>query len=404
MVINRALQSVIRETSNTFPVVLLTGPRQIGKTTLFAMCKEEHRTYVSLDDPFIRNLAKSDPTLFLQKYEPPVIIDEIQYAPELLPSIKMAVDTQKRNGAFWLTGSQMFQTMKGVSESLAGRVGIIPMQGVSHAELHNMPNIPFLPNISQLKDRLKTAKKLSLNEVYARIHRGSMPALYASSQNVQRYYASYVDTYIQRDIKSLSQVGDELQFQRFLVACAARTSRMLNYTELANDAGISAPTAKKWLSMLVSLGVVVLIEPYFNNVLTRMVKAPNLYFMDTGLCAYLTRWTTSEALEVSAMAGAFFETFAVSEIIKSYLNAGIRPPLYYYRDSDKKEIDLIIEENGILYPIEIKKAARPKAGSDKHFSVLDKTGFKRGTGSIVCMCEDLMPFSRETWTVPIWLI
>ncbi len=405
--IERALKSVIYKTSKFFPVVLITGPRQIGKTTLLEMCKEENRSYVSLDDPFIRELAKSDPALFLQKYESPLIIDEIQYAPELLPYIKIALDTQKKNGAFWLTGSQMFQTMKGVSESLAGRVGIIPMQGLSNSELNKIANEPFLPKLERLKERLlkfDDSKKMTVNEVYARIHKGSMPALYASEQSIERYYASYVDTYIQRDIRALSQVGDELQFQRFLVACAVRTSQMLNYTELANDVGISVPTAKKWLSILISLGVLVLIEPYYNNVLKRMVKAPNLYFMDTGLCAYLNRWTSADALEVSAMSGAFFETFVVSEIIKSYLNAGLRPRLFYYRDCDRKEIDLIIEENGILYPIEIKKTASPKKDADKHFSVLDKTGLKRGIGSIICMCEDFMPLNRETWTIPVWMI
>ncbi len=405
--IDRALKSLIYETSRFFPVVLLTGPRQIGKTTLFEMCKEENRKYVSLDDPFIRELAKSDPALFLQKYDAPVIIDEIQYAPEILPFIKIAVDKQKKNGAFWLTGSQMFQTMKGVSESLAGRVGIIPMQGVSNSELKGIENEAFFPKLETLKERIKkidTAKRMNINEVYARIHKGSMPALYATEQNIERYYSSYVETYIQRDIRALSQVSDELQFQRFLVACAVRTSQMLNYAELANDVGISAPTAKKWLSILVSLGVVVLIEPYFNNVLTRMVKAPNMYFMDTGLCAYLNRWTSADALEVSAMSGAFFETFVVSEIIKSYLNAGLRPRLFYYRDCDKKEIDLIIEENGTLYPIEIKKTASPKRNADKHFSVLDKIALKRGLGCIICMCEDLIPLNRETWTVPVWMI
>ncbi|MZQ96266.1 MAG: DUF4143 domain-containing protein [Acidaminobacter sp.] len=404
MFINRALELIVKEVANSFPVLLLTGPRQVGKTTLLEKNAEKERKYVSLDDPAARQLAKEDPLLFLQRYEPPVIIDEIQYAPELLPYIKMHVDKGKKMGEFWLTGSQMFHMMKGVSESLAGRVGIIPMQGLSISELNKIPNEPYSTDTKRLMNRIGSAKKMNLIEVYERIYKGSMPALYEREQSIERFYASYVDTYIHRDIRDLTQVADEMQFQRFLTACAARTSQMVNYSELAKDVGISAPTAKNWLSILVTSGIVVLIEPYFNNALKRIIKAPNMYFMDTGLCAYLTRWTSSEALEVSAMSGAFFETFVVSEIIKSYLNAGKRPPVFYYRDSDQKEIDLIIEENGRLYPIEIKKSSNPQKSAGRHFSILEKTGLECGMGNVVCMADDLLPITREVWAVPVWLI
>ncbi|GAU75929.1 ATP-binding protein [Fusibacter sp. 3D3] len=404
MFIDRALESVVREVSSTFPVLLVTGPRQVGKTTLLERVADENRQYVSLDDPVARQLAKEEPSLFLQRYEPPVIIDEIQYAPELLPYIKLHVDQNKRNGDFWLIGSQMFPMMKGVSESLAGRVGILPMQGLSASELNKLPNQPYTTEVNRLLSRLKIANKMTLQEVYNLIYKGSMPAVHTTEQSVERFYASYVDTYVHRDIKELSQVADEMQFQRFLIACAARTSQMVNYSELAKDVGISSPTAKNWLSLLVTSGIVVLVEPYFNNTLKRIVKAPNMYFMDTGLCAYLTRWTSSESLEVSAMSGAFFETFVVSEIIKSYLNGGKRPPLFYYRDSDQKEIDLIIEENGKLQPIEIKKSAHPKKDAGRHFVVLEKTGKKYEMGSIICMSDDLVPITKETWAVPLWLI
>jgi len=404
MFIKRALESVVKEVSNTYPVLLVTGPRQIGKTTLLEHVADETRKYVSLDDPVARRLAIEEPLLFLQRYEPPVIIDEIQYAPELLPYIKLHVDQNKKMGDFWLTGSQMFQMMKGVSESLAGRVGILPMQGLSLSELNEVTNEPYTTDVKRLLNRLNIAKKMNLKDTYKLIYKGSMPALHIADQSVERFYASYVDTYVHRDIRDLTQVADEMQFHRFLTACAARTSQMVNYTELAKDVGISSPTAKNWLSLLITSGIVVLIEPYFNNALKRIVKAPNMYFMDTGLCAYLTRWTSSESLEVSAMSGAFFETFVVSEVIKSYLNAGKRPPVFYYRDSDQKEIDLIIEDNGKLQPIEIKKSANPKKNAGRHFSVLEKIGKETTDGSIICMSDDMVPITKENWAVPVWLI
>lgn len=404
MFIERALESIVKEVSETFPVLLVTGPRQVGKTTLLEHVADDNRKYVSLDDPVARSLAINEPSLFLQRYEPPVIIDEIQYAPELLPYIKIHVDRNKQNGDFWLTGSQMFQMMKGVSESLAGRVGIIPMQGLSLSELNNIPNEPYTTDVGRLMNRLSFVKKMSLKAIYDIIHKGSMPVLQTTEQSIERFYASYVDTYVHRDVRDLTQVADEMQFQRFLTACAARTSQMINYSELAKDVGISSPTAKSWLSILVTSGIVVLVEPYFNNALKRIVKAPNMYFMDTGLCAYLTRWTTSESLEISAMSGAFFETFVVSEIIKSYLNEGRRPPIYYYRDSDQKEIDIVIEENGKLQPIEIKKSANPKKNAVRHFPVLQKTGKEVLTGSVICMSDDLLPITEANWAVPIWLI
>lgn len=404
MFIKRALENIVKEVSKTYPVLLVTGPRQVGKTTLLEHVADENRKYVSLDDPVARRLAVEEPLLFLQRYEPPVIIDEIQYAPELLPYIKMHVDRNRKMGDFWLTGSQMFQMMKGVRESLAGRVGIIPMQGLSLSEINRVPNESYTTEVDRLLNRMSVAKKMSLKEIYDVIHKGSMPALHANDQSIERFYASYVDTYIHRDIRDLTQVADEMQFQRFLTACAARTSQMVNYSELAKDVGISSPTAKSWLSLLVTSGIIVLVEPYFNNALKRIVKAPNMYFMDTGLCAYLTRWTTSESLEISAMSGAFFETFVVSEIIRSYLNAGRRPPIFYYRDSDQREIDLIIEENGKLQPIEIKKSSNPKINAGRHFSVLDKTGKVKSIGSVICMCDDLMPISDESWAVPVWLV
>lgn len=402
MYIKRHLEQVIQEMSKAFPVILLSGPRQVGKTTMLKRIAESNRQYVTLDNPIIRDLAQNDPELFIQRYTPPVLIDEIQYAPELLPYIKMHVDEHKLKGGYWLTGSQMFHLMKGVSESLAGRVGIVNMLGLSNSEILNQKNQTYSTEFQALIEKNKTFE--NVKEVYNRIYKGSMPALFETDQNIENYYASYVNTYLQRDIRDLTQVADELAFMRFMQSCAARTGQMVNYTELARDVGISSPTAKQWLSILITSGIVALVEPYFSNVLKRIVKAPKMYFLDTGLCAYLTRWTNPESLEISAMSGAFFETHVISEIIKTFYNSGKRPPIYYYRDSDKKEIDLIIEKDQTLYPIEIKKSGSPKRNAIQHFTVLEKTGLKIGTGNVICLCTDLIPIDKKNYFVPVGLI
>ena len=405
MYIPRALENTVLSIQNSFPVLLITGPRQIGKTTMLKKLSTPDRQYVTLDDPLLRDLAVTDPALFLQRFRPPVIIDEIQYAPALLPHIKMFVDQNKRNGDFWLTGSQMFHLMKNASESLAGRVGIVNMLGLSMSETTTQCSAPYSTRPEFLLPKTKTVRQHSLAEMFSIIFKGSMPALYVNeSINTDIFFSSYVQTYLQRDVKDLTQVGDELSFLRFVVAVAARTGHMVNYAELAKDIGISAPTAKQWLSILISSGLVALIEPYFNDALKRIIKSPKMYFLDTGLCAYLTKWTTPEALEAGAMSGAFFETWVVSEIIKSYYNAGKRPPLFYYRDKDQKEIDLIIHENNILYPIEIKKSGNPGKTAVKHFEVLKHSGLEIGTGNIICLANDLLPIDKNNWYVPAWMI
>lgn len=421
--IKRAAEDTIIRISKMFPILLVTGPRQVGKTTLLQRLAREQkeigveRKYVTLDDPAARYLAKHDPALFLQRYEPPVFIDEIQYAIELLPYIKMSVDRSKRKGDFWLTGSQAFRLMKNVSESLAGRVGIVNLLGLSDAEIYQVPNEPFSTEPGRLMNRASVIRPRGLNEIYQRIFRGSMPELYAD-ENVdwEIYYRSYVDTYLQRDIRDLAQVADEMQFYNFMTIVAAQTSKPVVYEELANAADISAPTAKKWLSILVSSHIVVLVQPYHNNALKRVVKMPILHFTDTGLAAYLLKWGNPEALERGAMSGAFFESYVFSEIYKSYLNAGKEPPIFYYRDKDKKEIDLLIYQNGMICPIEIKKAASPGKSAIKNFHVLEpiRKGesfgsletlkIEIGTGSVVCMASDLLPIDEKNWYVPAWLI
>lgn len=417
MYIKRALEETVLKTSRTFPVVLVTGPRQVGKTTMLKKLMEPERKYVTLDDPDVRYLAKTDPALFMQRYTPPVLIDEIQYATELLPYIKMSVDSSGHMGDYWLTGSQVFRLMQNASESLAGRVGILSLLGLSDAELNNYPNEPFTADKDRLCQRYDAVKPRGLNDIYQRIFRGSMPALCNNAEiDKETYYKSYIDTYLQRDIRDLTQVADEMQFYNFMIVVAAHTSKPVIYEELAAAAGISAPTAKKWLSILVSSHIVALVQPYANNVLKRVVKMPLMHFLDTGLAAHLLKWGSAETLELGAMAGAFFETYVFSEIYKSYLNAGKEPPIYYYRDNTQKEIDLLLYQNNTVYPIEVKKAASPGKAAIKNFSVLaplEKNDafpgiaslkVNVGMGSVICMNENLLPLDDKNWYVPVWLI
>ncbi len=416
MYIKRASEEAVLRISKTYPVLLITGPRQAGKTTLLKALAKKERKYVTLDDPDVRMLAKNDPALFMQRYTPPVIIDEIQYAPEILPYIKMDVDNSKNKGGYWLTGSQVFHTMKNVSESLAGRVGIIELLGLSNNEINGTSSDPFIPLSENLFRKNKLAKKMDLMQTYARISKGSMPALYAENIDVENYYKYYVNTYLQRDIKDLTQVADEMAFFNFMTVVAARTAKPVAYNEIAREAGISPPTAKKWMSILVSSNIVALIQPYHNNILKRVTKMPLLHFLDTGLCAYLSKWNDAETMERGAMAGAFFESYVFSEIYKSWINAGKTPPLYYYRDKDQKEIDLLIQQGGVLYPIESKKSASPGISSIKNFRVLEPISEPEkfgslaqlkidiGTGAVICLSNNLLPIDEKNWYVPVWLI
>ena len=416
----RTIETAVKKITETFPVLILTGPRQVGKTTLLTKMADSSRKIVSLDNPTIRAFARQEPELFIQRYAPPVLIDEVQYAPELFDYIKIYVDGKKRCGDFWLTGSQTFRMMKNVSESLAGRAGVLQMLGLSSAEIRGLHLPPFQVDIPGLMDRMGQVPPMSLMEIFSRIYKGSMPRLYENEAvDQEQYYESYLETYISRDIRDLTQVADELSFLNFMTAVAARTASNVNYEALAGEVGISAPTAKQWLSVLVSSGIVALIPPYFNNALKRVIKAPRMYFLDTGLCAHLTRWSSPEALESGAMGGAFFETWVISEIYKSYLNAGKKPPLYFYRDSNKKEIDAILYQDGVLTPIEIKKSAAPR-DAVRNFSVLSAlekepsgedvfSGAAHlrtavGTGAVLCMASDLLPIDRKNWYIPAWLV
>ena len=397
--IQRSLEKVVEQVTKEYPVVLVTGPRQVGKTTMLKKLMEgSFRGYVSLDDLNDRALAKNDPELFLQLHKPPVLIDEVQYAPELFTYIKVYADTHQEPGAFWLTGSQVFKLMRGVQESLAGRVAVLSMTSLSQSELNGAETEPFRVDLDDLLKRERQG-------IFERIYQGSMPAIASGkNSNSQIFYSSYLSTYIERDVKELSDAIDALKFLRFMTAVAARCSQMLNVSDIAQDADINQKQAKDWLHILETLGIIFYLHPYSNNLLKRLVKTPKLYFYDTGLVCYLTRWSSAEVLECGAMNGAILENYVVSEIAKTYLNTGREPFMYYYRDKDAKEIDIVLEQDGVLNPIEIKKTSNPGTELTKVFSLLDKASVPRGKGAIVCMKPKVGVIDRDNYIVPIWTI
>ena len=404
--IKRSLEKVVLQVSKEYPVVLISGPRQVGKTTMLKKLMEgTDRNYVSLDDLQERALAKNDPEMFLQLHKPPVLIDEVQYAPELFSMIKLIVDKEHRKGDFWLTGSQIFDLMKGVQESLAGRVAVLSLSSLSQTEIYGGEDSPFQLDLKHLTERKEGRTRADLQEIFRRIFQGSMPAIVSNEvSNNSIFYGSYLSTYIERDVRNLSDAIDSLKFLRFLTAVAARCSQMLNVNEIARDAEVNLKQAKDWMGILETLGIIFYLHPFSNNMLKRLVKTPKYYFYDTGLVAYLTKWSSPETLENGAMNGAILENYVVSEIRKSYLNSGKAPFMYYYRDKDAREIDIVLEHDGELNPIEIKKSANPAPEILRSFSVLEKTGLKRGKGAVICMKMELSAFNQENFIVPVWLL
>lgn len=410
MYIKRDIENTIKKISSEFPVIVLTGARQVGKSTMLQMIKDNNMNYVTLDDLDARKLAINDPKYFLEQYSYPLLIDEIQYAPNLLHYIKMIVDEERLNNLknnsnnkvlFWLTGSQQFKVMKDISESLAGRVGVLNLYSMSLNEVFNNNSSIFIPKIEELKKK-KIAFKLDTKQIFKAIFNGGMPSIITKEIERNNYFSAYINTYIERDIRQLLNVGKSLEFYNFMQYIAVRTAQEINYATIAKEIGVDSKTIKNWISILESSGIVYLLQPYYSNLSNRIIKSPKLYFMDTGLCSYLAKYPNAETLEIGALGGAIFETFVVSEIIKNLTSNGIDPKmcLYYYRDKDQKEIDLLYIEGDTIYPIEIKKGVSP-SNPDKHFDVLKKYSNNISTGIVLCMSNKLQPISKNCWLVPI---
>ena len=401
MYIQRHMEKIIENCKEQFSVLLVTGPRQVGKTTLLKnTCKNYN--YITFDDPIILNEAINEPYLFLRNNEIPLFIDEVQYAPSILRYIKMNVDENKVKGSFVLTGSQTFELMKGVSETLAGRMAIIELQGFSLREIFQIPFFtPFIPTDEYMNKRKMYLKPYE--NIWYHIHRGSMPELNDDKIDWEMYYASYVKTYIERDVRQLINITNEIKFIKFLTSLAARCGELLNFTAVANEVEVDVMTIKRWVSILQASGLIFLLLPYSNNLLKRIVKTPKVYFFDSGLVCYLTRWTNPEVLRLGAKAGNIFENFVISEIMKTHLNSGkTLKSLYFYRDKDKKEIDLIIEENNTLYPVEIKMTANPTKAMVKNFDVLNKISDKNiGNGIILCQYDKKTYLKEDLLALPI---
>ncbi|MBR4569568.1 MAG: ATP-binding protein, partial [Candidatus Riflebacteria bacterium] len=367
--------------------------------------EKTNRSYISLDDLNDRNLAKTDPELFLQLHKPPILIDEVQYAPELFTYIKIHVDKNGNPGDFWLTGSQIFKLMRGVQESLAGRVALLSLSSLSQAEINGGNSTPFILDTDLLLARKNERKEADTTDIFKRIFAGSMPAIIShKNTNSQIFYSSYLNTYIERDVKELVDNIDSLKFFRFITSVAARCGQLLNVADISRDADINQKQAKNWLGLLESLGIIFYLHPFSNNLLKRLVKAPKLYFYDTGLICYLTKWSSAETLESGAMNGAVLENYVVSEIIKTFLNSGKEPFIYYYRDKDAKEIDLILEHDGVINPIEIKKTSNPSKELTKVFDLLKNSSVPCSKGAIICMKSDLSFIDRNNFIVPVWMI
>ena len=404
--IKRDIEEKIRSLNEEYACILITGPRQVGKTTVLRAIMDDSRTYVTLDDMEERALAKRDPAMFLQLHDTPIFIDEVQYAPELFSVIKMAIDNGAASGSFWLTGSQAFRMMELAQESLAGRVAVLHMPSLSQHEVYGSGECtPFTVDLPALKARKQTHVPADIAAIYERIWNGSMPGL-VSGKYTDRdvFYSSYVQTYIDRDVTEQIQLTDKLLFRDFIRAAACRAGQMLNIHDIASDVGVSNDTAKRWLQVLEKSDIIFFLRPYSNNLLKRTVQTPKMYFFDTGLVAYLTRYSSPEILANGAINGAILENYVVAEIRKTYMSCGKECLMWYYRDKDSNEIDLVIGSDGELHPLEVKRSVNPGTELIRAFAILDKGSVPRGVGAILCMRPELSAIDARHLIVPIWMI
>ena len=405
--IHRSLERKFLKMSSAFKVVMVTGARQVGKSTMLKhLAQDTGRVFVSMDDADVRELAEADPKLFFQMYQPPILIDEVQKAPALFEQIKILCDGSDERGRFWLTGSQSKKLMKRAGDTLAGRICILRLFSLSSKELEGRPDdIPEDYTFSSMRQRSRNCPENNIQDIYARIWEGGMPDMVSMDAELRReYWNSYIDSYLMRDAVDDNGIQNTEGFRKLLRACAAFAGELVNYNDLGNTAGVSAVTAKEWVRILQSMGIIFLLEPYFNNELKRMVKTPKLYFCDTGLCAFLSAWTSRDTLMNGAASGHYLENYVVSEMLRNSNYAEKQVNLNFYRDTNQKEIDLLMEMDGKLHPFEIKRAASPDRKAIKAFSLLGKCGKELGAGGIICMAAKPFPIDAANSMIPVNLL
>lgn len=396
---DREIKERIKRINDSFRVLVVTGPRQVGKTTLLESMMPANMTRVSLDDEALRREAKENPKIFLETYRPPLFIDEVQYAPELFPYIKMKVDAEDKTGMYWLSGSQAFSLMKGVSESLAGRAGIVEMNSFTYSEIRRAikGKTPFDP-----ESIVATKDNIDVNEVYERIFVGGMPELYRlKNLDREEFFNSYLNTFIEKDVRRIKDIGSLEDFRRFMKDLAIRNGKPLNYSAIASEIGVSSKTIKEWVSVLVSTRIIYLLQPFYSSKLARLTHRPEVVFMDSGLACYLTDWESAFDLQTSEYAGPFLEAYVISELVKSYDNAGKRINFSYLRNKETEEIDLIIEKNQYLHPFEIKKTANPKKEMLNNFRFLERTEKKIGDGGLICLYDRMYEIEDGLYVLPL---
>ncbi len=405
--IKRELERKFLAVNQVFKAVMVTGARQVGKSTMLKkLAESEERTYVNLDNSRDRELAKSDPGLFFQVYKPPILIDEAQKAPELFEHIKMICDASDMMGLFWLTGSESKKLLKEARDSLAGRICILKMYSLSQREKDGKCALGEMEfSYDKLSERSKHFPENDLLKVYKHIWEGGMPATIGmTAEQRMEYYDSYVETYLMRDAVDDNGISDTEGFRKVLRACAAFAGNLVNYSDVAQAGNVSVPTAKEWVKILQSMGILYLLEPFSNNELKRMIKTPKLYFCDTGLCAYLSMWTSMETLMNGAASGHYFENYVVTELLRMYSYSKNKIYMTFYRDTNQKEIDIVLEENGILHPLEIKKSSNPDKKAVGSFHLLEKSSLKIGEGGVICMTPKPYPLDKDNNYIPCNII